>query len=334
MLPNVNYIGNKKKIVDWIVQLIPNDVISVVDGFSGGGSVAYSLKLSGYKVIANDMLYSSYEINKALVENDDITLSYVHLERANKYKASKNVKERLSFLSQKLYFPNEVEELAKLLSYAEECLSGYEYSLYLSLLRRAMIRKLPYSRMNINWDNITKLRDEKYSYEKYGRKRAYHNQSFIEHMYSAIDEYNLAIFKGKRSATVEQLDILDLLKEHPSEDLLYMDPPYPGTMNNYDAFYGAFDDMFEKHINHIDLTKSDSFMRYMEKILDVTSKNYKYAMISLNNSIKPSFSEFVKMISRYGDVEIFEKKHNYQLSGSKAKDKNLELIALVTFKIK
>lgn len=331
MLPNVNYIGNKKKIVDWLIKLIPSDVISVVDGFSGGGSVAYSLKSAGYRVIANDMLYSSFELNKAFVENNEVILSYEHLENANKYNASENVKKRLSFLSQKLYFPDEVEELAGLVGYAEDCLQGYEYSIYLSLLRRAMIRKLPYSRMNINWDNITKLRDEEYSYEKYGRRRAYHNQSFIEHMYSALDEYNMSVFKGKRQATVEQLDILDLIEKYPSADLLYMDPPYPGTMNNYDAFYGPFDDMFTKHVKHIDLTGSENFMEYMEDIFNLVSKKYKYAMISLNNSIKPSFSDFVKMISQYGNVEIFEKKHNYQISGSKTKEKNLELVALVTF---
>ena len=33
-----------------------------------------------------------------------------------------------------------------------------------------MIRKLPYSRMNVNWENIVKLRDEDYSYKKYGKE--------------------------------------------------------------------------------------------------------------------------------------------------------------------
>ncbi len=45
-------------------------------------------------------------------------------------------------------------------------LEGYVKYLFQSLLRRAMIRKLPYSRMNITWENIVKLRDEEYSYKK------------------------------------------------------------------------------------------------------------------------------------------------------------------------
>lgn len=71
----------------------------------------------------------------------------------------------MSFLSNNLYFEEEVIELAKLISYSEINLTGYEYSLFITNLRRAMIRKLPYSRMNINWENIIKLRDEDYSYK-------------------------------------------------------------------------------------------------------------------------------------------------------------------------
>ena len=41
--------------------------------------------------------------------------------------------------------------------------------LFLALIRRAMIRKIPYSRMNVPWDQIVKLRDEEYSYKKYKR---------------------------------------------------------------------------------------------------------------------------------------------------------------------
>ena len=56
-------------------------------------------------------------------------------------------------------------------------------SLAFSLIRRAMIRKMPYSRFNLNWDKIVQLRDEEYSYEKYKRRRAYHNQSFKFHFF-------------------------------------------------------------------------------------------------------------------------------------------------------
>lgn len=55
-------------------------------------------------------------------------------------------------------------ELSKLVAISEN-LKGYDRYIMLSLIRRAMIRKLPYSRMNVPWQQIQKLRDEEYSYK-------------------------------------------------------------------------------------------------------------------------------------------------------------------------
>jgi adenine-specific DNA-methyltransferase len=57
-----------------------------------------------------------------------------------------------------------------------------------------MIRKMPYSRFNLNWAKITQLRDEEYSYKKYKRRRAYHNKSIKEHFIENLNAYNLAVF--------------------------------------------------------------------------------------------------------------------------------------------
>src|SRR5699024_5262886 len=147
----------------------------------------------------------------------------------------------------------------------------YEKYMFLSLLRRSMIRKLPYSRMNLDWKNIKKLRDEDYSYEKYGRKRAYHNQSFSHHMKIELNKYNSAVFDNKRKNIVIQMDSLSALEYHNNYDIVYLDPPYPGTMNNYDAFYGAFDDIFSKKIPYSDWTKPDAFMSNLDKALQLAS---------------------------------------------------------------
>ena len=58
--PTINYIGNKLKVSDWIIENIPTDCNSILDLFSGGCSVSYKLKSKGYKVISNDVLYSNF----------------------------------------------------------------------------------------------------------------------------------------------------------------------------------------------------------------------------------------------------------------------------------
>ena len=65
--PKVNYIGNKEKLVQWIISEMPVKKGKVLDIFAGGCSVSYALKDAGYEVIANDILYSDYIIAMALI---------------------------------------------------------------------------------------------------------------------------------------------------------------------------------------------------------------------------------------------------------------------------
>ena len=72
--PKVNYIGNKEKICDWIVENMPVKKGIVLDLFSGGCSVSYALKNKGYIVHSNDVLFSNFVLAKAIIENNNITL--------------------------------------------------------------------------------------------------------------------------------------------------------------------------------------------------------------------------------------------------------------------
>ena len=40
--PKINYIGNKAKLVDWIIENLPLKRGKVLDIFSGGSSVSYA----------------------------------------------------------------------------------------------------------------------------------------------------------------------------------------------------------------------------------------------------------------------------------------------------
>lgn len=330
--PAVNYIGNKQKIADWIVEMIPINEGTVLDLFSGGGAVSYKFKQKGFKVLTNDSLYSSYVVNKALIENNGTLLDFIHIQNAIEGKLDLNLRNKLEPLSEGLYFPIEVDELTKFVKYAET-LQGYEKYLFLSLLRRAMIRKLPYSRMNLNWENIKKLRDEDYSYRKYGRRRAYHNESFFNHMSKNLQSYNDAVFSNSKKNKAYHLDGLELMKRIPANevDVIYIDPPYPGTMNNYEGFYGKFDKIFDKEISYRDITKPDEFISYIQEILEEASQKVKYIAFSLNSNSKPDISEIEMIAKIHGKTTIVEKKHNYQISGKINKNKNYEQLLIVNF---
>lgn len=322
--PKVNYIGNKEKLVQWIISEMPVKSGTVLDIFSGGCSVSYALKDAGYEVIANDILYADYIIAKALISNDTKAISEDVFNIRTNIRRVDSIRKKISFLEETLYYPEEVDELAKLLAIAEKLDENQKY-LFLALIRRAMIRKLPYSRMNVPWDQIQRLRDEEYSYRKYKRKRAYHNQTFESHIIENMEAYNSALFQGK-NCEIYNADVMKIANKVSNVDVVYMDPPYPSTMNNYDAFYGMFDKMFSKEMTHIDFTNKGTFLNNLEKLIRTLKGKTKYIVLSQNTRVQPGPEKIMKMLSRYGKVEIKEKKHNYQVTGKDNKNSSKELL--------
>lgn len=325
--PKVNYIGNKEKLVNWIIQEMPIKQGTVLDIFAGGCSVSYGLKEKGYKVIANDILYADYVIAKALIENNDKTLMLSIFHKTVEDRRVNELLKKIEFLGDKLFFQKEIEELAKLIAISES-LHGSEKYLFLALLRRAMIRKLPYSRMNVPWNQIQRLRDEEYSYAKYKRKRAYHNQTFESHMRENFDAYNRAVFSGAK-CKVYNYDVREMIHKIDWIDVVYMDPPYPSTMNNYDAFYGMFDEMFDKKKEHIDFTQKTNFLANLDMLISKLVGKTAYIVLSQNTRVQPGPNEIKEMLAKYGEVEIKEKSHKYQVTGKENKNSSKEILFIL-----
>lgn len=328
--PKINYIGNKEKIANWIVENLPIKKGTVLDLFSGGAAVSYMLKKSGFTVISNDVLYSNYCISKALIENQNNTLT-LNINEYNIYSFySDIIYNKIKWMSNRLYFDHEVKELSCLVNYSHSLL-GYNKYIFLALLRRAMIRKLPYSRMNIKWEQITKLRDEDLSYKKYKRKRAYYNKSFLYHIKENLKDYNLAIFNNQKDNKVYQKDAFDMIENLPQKvDLIYIDPPYPSTMNNYKDFYDGFDIIFDKEIEYTDFTDRTKFTDNIKKIIEVAKSKTNYIAVSLNNNSKPSHNEIIENIKDIvNNIWIYKREHIYQLTGKENKNVNYEILIVI-----
>ena len=325
--PSVNYIGNKEKIVNWIISLIPNDASSILDVFAGGCSVSYAAKLAGMTVYTNDILKINYLIGKALIENDNVVLSQqdVKIIFAGTPSSGGFMD---SYCSEKYYYREECRELDLYRNNIENLDCDYKKALALILLRRAMIRKMPYSRFTINWDKIQQLRDEDYSYAHYGRKRAYHNQTFKFHFEDNLDDYNLAVFPNGRINKAFNLDVFDAI-DAINADVIYLDPPYAGTMNDYFGFYGLLDAYVDSQStipfenNFID---KKTIISQFENLFSRLGK-YKYWMLSYNSRSKPSKDEIVSIIKKYAsEVVVHEMPYAYKVTGKEKKQKDIEYL--------
>ncbi len=331
--PKINYIGNKDKLVDWIIENLPIKKGVVLDLFSGGNSVAYALKENNYTVYSNDALYSNYVISKAIIENKDVTVNEDILNtKVTNSEVNKKYKE-ISFLSNRLYYDDEVKELAKLFVISEKIENEYEKYMFLALIRRAMIRKLPYSRMNVPWNQIQKLRDEDYSYEKYKRRRAYHNYTFEKHIRDNINNYNNAVFDNKKNNKCFNYDSFEMIdKLDKKVDIIYMDPPYPATMNKYGDFYGLYDKAVKHEIQYVNFSENNMFLTNLEKLVKKCIGKTSYIVISESNKTKPTVEELSNMLSNYGTVKVFSKEHQYKVTGSINKNQTVDM--LIVLKIK
>jgi adenine-specific DNA-methyltransferase len=331
-LPKINFIGNKEKIVDWICDNIPKDVNSIFDAFSGGASVSFEAKKRGFEVLSNDILEINYLLCKSLIENKKITLDEKDINIIFSGKPIKGFMYKT--YSEVYFFPEECMELDLYRKNIEKLNSEYKKALAFSLIRRAMIRKMPYSRFTLPWDKIKQLRDEEYSYKKYKRKRAYHNQSFKEHFIDNLDEYNRAIFDNDKNNKAFNSDVFQLIPK-VNADLIYLDPPYTGTMNNYFGFYGLIDEYLKqkklKPFNNNFIDKKialDLFDNLFSKL-----GKYKYWFLSYNNSSYPTKEQLLSLLKKYSkNVKVIEKNHNYQVTGKNKKTKNKEYLFIVKTK--
>lgn len=328
--PKVNYIGNKEKIADWIISNFPITNGVVLDLFSGGCSVSYKLKEKGFQVFSNDILYSNFCLSKAIIENNHDTLDLKLKEEDLKELYTKKTFKDIAWLSNKLYFKNEVEELVSLVNFSYS-LKEYDNFIFLALLRRAMIRKIPYSRMTMKWEEIVKLRDEELSYKKYGRRRAYHNIPFLQHIYQNIQSYNNAVFDNGKQNTSYNLDCFEMIDNIEHVDLIYLDPPYPSTMNNYVGFYGGFDRMFKQEIkSYTDFTNSKYFLETLCQIIEKCESKTSHITISINNKSKPNPDEIISILQkRYSRIEKIESKHTYKVTNKINKNATIETMIIL-----
>lgn len=327
--PKVNYIGNKEKIAAWICDQLPSDVDTVADVFSGGCSVAYEAKKRGYRVIANDILAVNHQLARALIENNQDILTDEDVAQIFSGSLKKGFMSK--HYANVFFFAEECEQLDLYRENIMKFANPYKRALAFSLMRRAMIRKMPYSRFTIPWEKVKQLRDEEYSYAKYGRRRAYHNQSFEFHFRENLAAYNQAVFDNGWQNQVFNEDVFDLLS-HIQADSVYLDPPYTGTMNNYFGFYGLLDSYITSEIcqpfdNHF-MDKKQA-IELFERLIGCL-KPFKYWLLSYNNVSQPSRDELAEMLARDGrTVKILETPHVYKVTGKEKKQSHTEILFLV-----
>lgn len=208
--PRLRFMGSKYKLAPRLATIFDElPAGPAVDAFSGSGVVAYTLKLRGRSVLANDHLAFTARIASALVANDAETLSDDDVLDL----CSGNADGR-SFIAttfKGLYFPPRDHEFLDAVWSRMELMPEAKQDLVIAGLCLAAARKQPRGVFT-------------FTTPRYDDGRRHLRMSMKDLFVEAVAELNAAVFEGEQPCSAVSEDVFDLSTDEFA--LAYFDPPY------------------------------------------------------------------------------------------------------------
>ena len=318
----MNYIGSKYSLLDFLESTI-KEVTGYKDGdnyifgdlFAGTGIVGQTYKAKCCDVIANDIQYYSYVLNKHYIENVP-QLDTQLLDKLNQLKPVegfiyKNYCEGSG--SGRKYFTNE---------------NGMKCDAIRIELER--LRKTKEINENTYFYYLASLVN---SIDKYANTASVYG-AFLKHMKkSAQKEFKLEllpIIDGKVGEVYNE-DINELIKRIQG-DVLYLDPPYNSRQycSNYHVLetIARYDSPALNGVTGLrDSTGQKSKFCSKRTVIDafddlIRNANFKYIFLSYNNEGLMSLDTIKDIMSRYGEYSFYTKEYR-RFKADKEENRNI-----------
>jgi len=310
--PSTRYMGSKNKLLSEIWEVASQfDFDTAIDLFSGSGVVGYMFKAQGKAVLSNDYMAMSAVFTKAMVENNNITLS-----REESEALLENTVENDHFVAttfQGLYFSEDDNRLIDVLrANIKTVKNPYKRAIALSALVRACLKKRPrgvFTYVGHRYDD--------------GRKDLL--TSFRTHFFEAVDAVNGAIFDNGKISKSRHGDAMTV--SPVDAELVYIDPPYysPFSDNEYVRRYhfveGLARDWQGVEIQQHTLTRKFksyptpfSSRKGATEAFDALFKRFRDSVliVSYSSNSLPTIDEMITIMARYkSHVEVVPVDYKY-----------------------
>jgi DNA adenine methylase len=314
--------GSKRKLLPSLQNIFSKlKFETALDAFSGTSSVAYLLKSMNKSVETNDYLRFNYYIAKALIENNNVTLSDAEIEEIIQFNSDKSNFIEKEFAE--LYFSRrDCRWLDSTVTNIDYLANPYKKALALTALCRACIKKRPRGIFT-------------YTGMRYDDGRRDLRLELAEHFKQAAHMLNKSVLDTGKKCRAHNEDIMKLKKT--SYDLVYLDPPYFSLKsdNEYSRRYHFLEGLvsYWSHVEINQQTKTKKFDRLESKFTHRSTivpafeelfDRYKKSQIVLSYSSNcyPDAPAIKKLMKNSGHaVELIEIDYVYSV-GTHAHKKN------------
>lgn len=340
----LNYIGSKLSLLNFIHFIVEKEIkenISVVgDLFAGTGIVGQSFKRKGYKIVANDIQYYSFVLNKKFLTNND----FVRFEGlVNEISNLSNYEKKERVLHVLNYLNNLKGKKRGFIfdNYSLAGTKGKEFERMYFSDENAL--KIDTIRLKIEeWLKNKKISEREYFYllgtlieasDKVANTASVYG-AFLKKLKKSAQKklqlhYNEILFGDKENIVFNE-DILKILNKEKI-DLLYLDPPY--NARQYCSNYHLLETI-SKYDNPVisgktglrDYEKQKSNFCSGNKVKEefkkiVKATNAKYILLSYNNEGLMTIKEVQEILSLRGEPKTFILKYK-RFKADKTENRN------------
>lgn len=313
----MRFIGCKTLLLNNIKELIDKkapEAKSFCDIFSGTASVARYFK-QWYEIISNDILYFSYVLQKATVENDE-ELKYIRLKK-------EGIIDPIDFLNS--MSTEQMEILSQEKRFFQNTYSPIGGRMYVND-QNAL--RIDFMRNKVEeWYKLKQINTNEYYYlvaclvegipfvsNISGTYGAYH-KTWEKRSYKVYEAYKLSVTINNKCNKSYNEDGVKLLKRI-SGDILYIDPPYNSRqyLPNYHVLETAakYDFPLVKGITgqRVDEDRKSNFCQKSKvyEVFDQLLKNaqYRHIILSYSTDGLMSISEIERIMKKYGKKDTFD----------------------------
>jgi len=324
--PRFRYMGSKFRLLQWISDSIsPLPFETVLDAFSGSGSVSYLFKSLGKTVHSNDSLIFPQVLTTATVANNATRLSEGDIDLLLAGKAAgKQQKFIQDTFANIFYTTDDLAFLDDIWSAIRNLRSPFKRALALAALLRSCIKRQPRGLFTVAGDP-----------ERYKDGRRDLTLSLREHFLEQVVVYNAAVFNNGRKNRAFHGDVFDLGSDY---DLVYFDPPYvPRSDDNcYVKRYHFIEGLAcywegKKILENSKVRKIEkpfTPFSYRRTALEAFDRLFRHfadstQVLSYSSNAFPDLDTLVDLMKRYRpSVEVLEKDHRYHFGTHGAVTRN------------